>query len=127
MPGFLLVLLVGQDRINEVLSKMHETDQGMEAASNLLSWFPIEAHLEKDSARKRLGYRFEPIIKARREGNSKSDNILQWLVHARYRTSTQFPDHEFVEIHVAGLFSAEGTSRTTSILVAMHLLHNENL
>lgn len=94
---------VRENLFGEVSHLIHDMDQGMQPISVLANWLPIKAHRLRDRARKQLGKLFEPIIKARRESNSKGDDMLQWLVDARYRDGTPFADHEVVGLLVAGV------------------------
>lgn len=94
---------VRENLFGEVSHLIHDMDQGMQPISVLANWLPIKAHRVRDRARKKLGKLFEPIIKARRESNSKGDDMLQWLVDARYRDGTPFADHEVVGLLVAGV------------------------
>lgn len=94
---------VRETLFGEVSHLIHDMDQGMQPISVLASWLPIKAHRERDRARKQLGELFKPIIKARRESDSKGDDMLQWLVDARYRNGTPFADHEIVGNLVAGV------------------------
>lgn len=94
---------VRENLFGEVCHLIHDMDQGMQPISVLANWLPIKAHRLRDAARKKLGELFEPIIKARRESDTKEDDMLQWLVDARYRNGVPFADHEVVGLLVAGV------------------------
>lgn len=94
---------VRDNLFGEVYHLIHDMDQGMQPISVLANWLPIKPHRLRDRARKKLGELFEPIIDARRESKVKEDDMLQWLVDARYRNGTPFAHHEIVGLLVAGV------------------------
>lgn len=94
---------VRENLFGEVSHLIHDMDQGMKPISVLAPKLPIPAHRVRDRARVKIGELFEPIIKARRESAVKEDDMLQWLVDARYRDGTPFANHEIVGNLVAGV------------------------
>lgn len=94
---------IRENLFGEVSHLIHDLDQGMQPISVLANWLPIEAHRKRDAARKQIGELFEPIIRARRAGQTKEDDMLQWLIEAKYRNGEPFAEHEIVGILVAGV------------------------
>lgn len=94
---------VRENLFGEVSHLIHDLDQGMRPISVLANWLPTKAHRDRDRARKEMGKLFEPVIKARRESGVKGDDMLQWLVDARYRNGTPFSDNEIVGNLIAGV------------------------
>lgn len=94
---------VRESLFGEISHLIHDLDQGMQPISVLANWLPIKAHRVRDRARKQMDKLFEPIIKARRESGIKEEDMLQWLVEARYRDGRPFADHEIVGNLVAGV------------------------
>lgn len=94
---------VRENLFGEVSSLIHDLDQGMQPISVLANWLPIKEHRNRDRARKRLSELFKPIIKARRAAPKVEDDMLQWLIEAKYRDGTPFTDEEVVGIMIAGV------------------------
>lgn len=94
---------IRENLFGEVSHLIHDLDQGMQPISVLANWLPIKAHRDRDRARKQIGKLFEPIIRARRAGKSREDDMLQWLIEAKYRDGKPFSEHEIVGILVAGV------------------------
>lgn len=94
---------VRENLFGEVSHLIHDLDQGMQPISVLANWLPIKAHRDRDRARKEIGELFEPIIRARRAGKTKGDDMLQWLIEAKYRDGTPFAEQEIVGLLVAGV------------------------
>lgn len=94
---------IRENLFGEVSHLIHDLDQGMQPISVLANWLPIKAHRDRDRARKKMGELFKPIIEARRSRQAREEDMLQWLVEAKYRDGTPFPDHEIVGILVAGV------------------------
>lgn len=95
---------VRENLFGAVSHLIHDLDQGMQPISVLANWLPIEAHRVRDRARKEIGELFEPIIRARRASKVKGgDDMLQWLIDARYRDGTPFAEQEIVGLLVAGV------------------------
>ncbi|KAI0558076.1 cytochrome P450 family 51-CYP51G1 [Gracilaria domingensis] len=116
---------VRENLFGEVSHLIHDLDQGMQPISVLANWLPIKAHRVRDRARKKMGELFEPIIRARRSGQNREDDMLQWLIEAKYKNGKPFTENEIVGILVAGLFGAQHTSSATSTWIGMHLLRDE--
>lgn len=113
-----------ENLFGEISHLIHDLDQGMQPITVLLPNLPIKAHRKRDKARREIARLFQPIIAARREGRKKGDDMLQWLVEAKYRDGTPYPEDEIVGILIAGLFAAQHTSSATSTWLGMHLVHN---
>lgn len=96
---------VRENLFGEVSHLIHDLDQGMQPISVLANWLPIKAHRDRDRARKEIGELFEPIIRARRASKVKGDDMLQWLIEAKYRDGTPFAEQEIVGLLVAGVSS----------------------
>lgn len=94
---------VRENLFGEVSHLIHDLDQGMQPISVLANWLPIKAHRDRDRARVEIGELFKPIIRARRESGKREDDMLQWLVEAKYRNGDPFSDEEIVGIMVAGV------------------------
>lgn len=94
---------VRENLFGEVSHLIHDLDQGMQPISVLANWLPIKAHRVRDRARKKIGEIFEPIIDARRRGDTKEDDMLQWLIEAKYRNGKPFSHQEIVGNLVAGV------------------------
>ena len=94
---------IRENLFGEVSHLIHDMDQGMKPISVLANWLPIEAHRVRDRARKRIGELFDPVIDARRRGENKEDDMLQWLIDARYKDGRPFSHHEIVGNLVAGV------------------------
>lgn len=94
---------IRENLFGEVSHLIHDLDQGMQPISVLANWLPIKAHRDRDRARKKMGELFVPIIRARRAGQTKEDDMLQWLIEARYRNGEPFTDDEVVGNLVAGV------------------------
>lgn len=110
---------IRENLFGQVSHLIHDLDQGMQPISVLANWLPIKAHRVRDRARREIGKLFEPIIRSRREGNAREDDMLQWLVEAKYRNGNAFREHEIVGNLVAGV-------RITSI-VFEYFAHNSVL
>lgn len=100
----------------------------MQPISVVAPHLPIEPHRVRDKARKEMAKLFEPIIAARRAGTSQGDDMLQWLIEARYRESGKpFTDDEIVGILIAAIFAAQHTSSSTVAWMGMHLAHETEI
>jgi sterol 14alpha-demethylase len=109
----------------EVSHLINDLDQGMQPISVLLPHLPIPPHRRRDKARARMAELYRPVIASRRQGKTHGDDMLQWLVEAKYRTGEPFSDDEIVGILIAGLFAAQHTSSATSTWLGMHLVHDK--
>lgn len=118
---------IRENLFGEVSHLIHDLDQGMQPISILANWLPIKAHRDRDRAREQIGKLFEPIIRSRRSGETKEDDMLQWLIDAKYRDGDKFTEHEIVGILVAGLFAAQHTSSATSTWTGMRMLRNKEV
>lgn len=118
---------VRENLFGEVSHLLHDLDQGMRPITVLLPHLPTEAHRKRDKARRKIAELFKPVIAARREGETKGDDMLQWLVEAKYRDGSPYPEDEIVGILIAGLFAAQHTSSATSTWLGMHLAHNPSV
>lgn len=96
---------IRENLFGEVSHLIHDLDQGMRPISVLANWLPTKAHRDRDRARQKMGKLFEPIIKRRKERETKEEDMLQWLVEARYRDGRPFDDHEIVGLLVAAVRS----------------------
>lgn len=114
---------VRENLFGEVAHLIHDLDQGMQPISVIAPHAPTAAHRKRDLARVKMAELFRPIIAARRAGESRGDDFLQWLVEATYRDGSPYTDDEIVGILIAGLFAAQHTSGATSTWVGMHLAH----
>lgn len=94
---------IRENLFGEVSHLIHDLDQGMQPISVLANWLPIKAHRDRDRARREIGKLFEPIIRARRARKAREDDMLQWLVEAKYRNGSPFTEQEIVGILVAGV------------------------
>lgn len=94
---------VRENLFGEVSHLIHDLDQGMQPISVLANWLPIKAHRVRDRARKEIGELFKPIIRARRASQHREDDMLQWLIEAKYRNGKPFEEHEIVGNLVAGV------------------------
>lgn len=94
---------VRENLFGEVSQLIHDLDQGMQPISVLLPNIPIPAHIKRNKARKRIAQLFTPVIENRRKGNTKEDDMLQWLVEARHRDGTPFSEAEIVGNLIAGV------------------------
>lgn len=112
---------------SEVSHLIHDLDQGMQPISVLANWLPIKAHRDRDRARKQMAEIFKPVIRSRRNGLTKQDDMLQWLIEAKYRNGKPFTENEIVGILIAGLFAAQHTSSATSTWIGMRLLRNQSV
>lgn len=119
---------VRENLFGEVPHLIHDLDQGMQPISVLAPYLPTEAHRKRDKARRDMADLFRPIIQARREGRTKGEDMLQWLVEAKYRgTGEPFSDDEIVGILIAALFASQHTSSATVTWLGMHLAHEPAL
>lgn len=95
---------VRENLFGEVSHLIHDLDQGMQPISVLANWLPIKAHRDRDRARKKMDELFKPIIEARRKpGSQREEDMLQWMIDARYRDGRPFAHHEIVGNLVAGV------------------------
>lgn len=94
---------VRENLFGEVSHLIHDLDQGMQPISVLASWLPIKAHRVRDRARREIGELFKPVIRARRNSTTRQDDMLQWLVEAKYRNGNAFTEQEIVGNLVAGV------------------------
>ncbi|CAN8070387.1 unnamed protein product [Agarophyton chilense] len=118
---------VREHLFGEVSKLIHDLDQGMQPISVLANWLPTKAHRIRDRARKQMGELFTPIIRARRAGQNREDDMLQWLIEAKYKNGNAFTEHEIVGLLVAGLFGAQHTSSATSTWIGMHILRDDEV
>jgi sterol 14alpha-demethylase len=118
---------VRENLFGEVSRLIHDLDQGMQPISVLAPYLPTAAHRKRDKARVQMAALFTPIIAARRDGKTHGDDMLQWLVDAKYKNGKPFTDDEIVGILIAGLFAAQHTSSSTSTWLGMHLAHDKNI
>lgn len=119
---------VRENLFGEVSHLIHDLDQGMQPISVLAPHLPTEAHRKRDKARRDMAELFRPIIEARRDGRTKGEDMLQWLVEATYRgTKEPFTDDEIVGILIAAIFAAQHTSSATVTWLGMHLAHDKLL
>lgn len=94
---------VRENLFGEVSHLIHDLDQGMQPISVILPYLPTAAHRTRDRARKRMAELFEPVIAARRSGQKREDDMLQWLVDAKHRDGTPFSHAEIVGNLIAGV------------------------
>lgn len=94
---------VRENLFGEVSMLIHDLDQGMQPISVFMPHLPIKAHRKRDRARKRMAELFEPVIASRRSGNTKENDMLQWLVEAKHRDGTPFSEAEIVGNLIAGV------------------------
>jgi sterol 14alpha-demethylase len=118
---------VRENLFGEVSHLIHDLDQGMQPISVLAPHLPTAAHRKRDKARVQMAALFTPVIAARRQGKTHGDDMLQWLVDAKYKDGSPFTDDEIVGILIAGLFAAQHTSSATSTWLGMHLAHDKAL
>ena len=115
---------VRENMFEEVSSLIHDLDQGMQPISVLAPHLPTSQHRKRDEARRELSRLFEPIIRKRRNGETHEDDMLQWLIDAKYRDGTSFSDEDIVGLLVAAIFGGQHTSVITSTWLGMHLLRS---
>ena len=94
---------IRENLFGEVSQLIYELDQGMQPISVLAPWLPIKAHRDRDRARRDIAELFKPVIRARREGSAKEDDMLQWLCEAKYRNGNPFTEQEIIGILIAGV------------------------
>lgn len=94
---------IRENLFGEVSNLIHDLDQGMRPISVFAPYLPTEPHRRRDRARKRIAEIFKPVIASRRAGLKMEDDMLQWLVEAKYRDGTPFSEAEIVGNLIAGV------------------------
>eukprot|EP00172_Hildenbrandia_rubra_P003647 Plantae.Rhodophyta-Hildenbrandia_rubra.ctg6083.p1 GENE.Plantae.Rhodophyta-Hildenbrandia_rubra.ctg6083~~Plantae.Rhodophyta-Hildenbrandia_rubra.ctg6083.p1 ORF type:complete len:515 (+),score=65.98 Plantae.Rhodophyta-Hildenbrandia_rubra.ctg6083:804-2348(+) len=118
---------VRENMFEEVSTLIHSLDQGMQPISVLAPQLPTKEHRKRDEARREMSKLFKPIIGKRRKERSREDDMLQWLIDAKYRDGSKFSDEDIVGLLIAAIFGGQHTSVITSTWIGMHLLRSPSM
>ncbi|CAL8469499.1 g9040 [Coccomyxa elongata] len=119
---------VRESMFNQVADLFHDLDMGMLPISVIFPYLPIPAHWNRDRARKELAKIFSRIIQARRESNTKEDDMLQSFIESRYEKvhgGRYLSDEEITGMLIATLFAGQHTSSITSSWTGLTMIRDK--
>ncbi|KAK9908024.1 hypothetical protein WJX75_001750 [Coccomyxa subellipsoidea] len=119
---------VRESMFNKVADLFHDLDMGMLPISVIFPYLPIPAHWNRDRARKELASIFSRIIQARRDSNTKEDDILQSFIDSRYEKvygGRYLNDAEITGMLIATLFAGQHTSSITSAWTGLTMIRDK--
>jgi sterol 14-demethylase len=124
--------LMGND-IRDVLSQdptkladlYHDLEQGLNPISFFFPHLPLPSHKQRDRAREAIAKIFREIVKQRKVGGQKHDDILSILMECEYKDGTILEDEHLVSMMIALLFAGQHTSSITATWTGLNLLREK--
>eukprot|EP00002_Diphylleia_rotans_P008328 TRINITY_DN1810_c0_g1_i1.p1 TRINITY_DN1810_c0_g1~~TRINITY_DN1810_c0_g1_i1.p1 ORF type:complete len:494 (-),score=107.30 TRINITY_DN1810_c0_g1_i1:102-1583(-) len=115
---------VRENMFEQVASLYHDLEHGITPISIFFPYLPIPAHWRRNRAREEMVRLFSSVIRNRRSGAEKGNDLFQLLIDATYKDGTKLNDNEVTGMLIALLFAGQHTSSITTTWTAMFLLHN---
>ena len=99
----------------------HELQNGINTLGFFFPNFPIPAHRSRDRARRKVEDLFSRIMAERRHSGAPADDMMQTLMHARYKDGRALSDNEITGVLLTALFAGQHTSAVLATWTALEL------
>ncbi len=102
----------------------HELQNGINTLGFFFPRLPIPAHRRRDRAREKVVEIFSRIMSERRANGAEYEDLMNVLMHARYKNGRGLTDDEITGILLTALFAGQHTSAVLATWTGLELLRN---
>lgn len=106
--------LLGEEVRNELFNGFSDLYRDLQGGINLIGFMapklPIPAHIRRDNARRKVSKLMSKIIKKRKDEKIESDDFLNVLINAKYKSGRRLTHDEIAGLLLTVLFAGQHTS-----------------
>ena len=102
----------------------HELQNGINTLGFFFPRLPIPAHRRRDRAREKVVEIFSRIMSDRRVNGAEHEDLMNVLMHARYKNGRGLTDNEITGILLTALFAGQHTSAVLATWTGLELLRH---
>ena len=108
----------------EFADAYHELQNGINTLGFFFPRIPIPAHRRRDKARRKITEIFTRIMDAQSDSRTESDNFMQTLMNARYKSGRKLTVDEVTGILLTALFAGQHTSAILATWTGLELVRD---